>query len=223
MLACHVSFADKEIDPKSVLDSMYKNYYKLESYKDEGSITTRIKSNGKVHIDEMKFKTYYKSPNKVRFEYTYKPRLDILPTTRHIVINTEEEAMYLDENFKGNKVIKKINNASKELSDRVGITSWASEIIPICLLNKECAHFCCYDSIEYGGIEKIENNTAHVLKISYPRNRIEKVWIDEMDFYLLKIEIHKRYNGKSATSVIDYINVEKNTNIENSKFKLLAE
>src|ERR1700679_879053 len=57
------------MEPESILERVRKKYLELDSYCDEGTISTDGVIRGEAYTNKTEFKTYFARPDKVRFEW----------------------------------------------------------------------------------------------------------------------------------------------------------
>jgi len=169
-------------DAKQILDNMFKAYSRFSSYQDEGMlVTTRDEATG-GSIEKMPFKTFYKSPDLFRFEWT-DYAITKLGRTKMIWSNGKEAFSYWEpDNYKKEKSL------SMAVAGATGISSRTVNTIYDLVIQEEfnSSPLMHMVNVSLVGEDEFEGVRCYRIKGTHGDEPLE-LWVGKTDFLLRKL------------------------------------
>lgn len=181
----------RQTEAKRILNNVFRVYSRLASYQDEGIlITTKDEATGGT-IEKMPFKTFFKRPELIRFEW-----IDFgitkLGQTNLIWFNGKEAFMYWEPDY-----YEKKESLHLAIAGATGITSRTVTTVFDLLLLDDVGNSTLktLDKISLLGEEMFEGVRCYHIKAIEASGEPFEVWIGKNDFLLRKLRREMKSSG----------------------------
>lgn len=196
------------------LTQIRKQYSRLTSYKDSGTVETKYFKEGKHEFSDHKtFNTYYSSPDKFRFEWV--ENTPSKSSSLNILVAVGDEIVtHLGKS--GYEYPKDLKTAIFSIA---GLSSGSSYAIPSLLLEDiPTQDIESFDSITEEKITGADGNPITKIKLRYPSGTIETITYDEQRMIITEVTRERVQDKKKVIETISYTTVHINSPIPDHEF-----
>ena len=189
-----------------LLDQMAEKYSRLVSYQDEGLVKITFDEETGGRIEKLPFKTSFKRPNLVRFEWT-DYFLTKLGKKRVVWSNGKESFTYWEPDR-----YEKEENVGRAIAGATGISSGSAHTVLRMLLgDEEIGGFTWTDLNNTSVLEEtmFEEVLCYHIKGTHPHGEVYELWIGKSDLLLRKV----RHETKDSDRVTTEEEVRRNIHV----------
>ena len=198
-----------------LLDQMAEKYSRLVSYQDEGLVKTTFDEETGGRIEKLPFKTSFKRPNLVRFEWT-DYFLTKLGKKRVVWSNGKESFTYWEPDR-----YEKEENLGLAIAGATGISSGSAHTVLRMLLGyEEIGGFTWTNLNNTSVLEEtvFEEVVCYHIKGTHPGGVVYELWIGKNDLLLRKVRHETKDEGKVTIEEEVRRNIHVNELIANALF-----
>lgn len=179
------------LTPEAILKRMAQVYGQCISYQDTGMVEIAYHEATSGRIEKMPFKTYFKRPNLLRFEWTdYNPWAE--GRTSIVWSNGKEVFTYWEPDR-----YEKEETLSLGVAGASGISHGAAHTVPR-LLVEEITGFKLTEltNLSLANDEEVEGELCYHIKGKQPfSDSIYDLWVSKRDFLLRKVRNQSKYDN----------------------------
>jgi len=200
------------VEPEEIIQKMMQIYASLNSYTDEGVVNTYLRQDGQIALSQIKFKTIFLRPNRLRFELNY--CLENGTRADQEILLSDGERVFISEKKKP----VPIKSIEEGLASLDGISFGSSYFVPRMLLGlKEKFLLSNLRSVRIEGEEKIDNEDFVLIRGKHPKRESDVlIYIKKKDFILVKI----RYIYENKIIEETHYNIKINAEVSAELFKI---
>ncbi len=203
-------------DARTVVRKMAESYAACKSYQDTGVVETIYHEETGGRIDKMPFKTYFKRPSLLRFEWIdYFPR----KVGRTSVVWSDGASTFT---YWEPDKFEKEEDLSMGIAGATGVSHGAAHTVPRLLLPVGIGGFALTDlkDLTLVGEEVFEGEPCYKITGKHPNGDVHELWISKRDFLLRKERTETPgLDGESVTEEEIHRGVKINQPIADEVFK----
>jgi len=200
------------LKPEEIIHKMMQIYASINSYIDEGVVNSYLSQNGQGASFQIKFKTIFLRPNRLRFELNYSTgngtRVD------QEILLSDGEQIFISEK----KKLVPIRSIEEGLAALTGISLGSSYFVPRMLLGlREKFLLSNLKSLRIEGEEKIDDEDFVLIRGKHPKRESDiLIYIKKKDSILVKI----RYMHENRIVEENHYNIKINAEVSAELFKI---
>lgn len=201
------------LTPEAILKRMARAYAQCTSYQDTGVVETTYHEATSGRIEKMPFKTYFKRPNLLRFEWTdYNPWKEgrtsvVWSNGKEVFIYWEPDRYEREETLGGG------------IAGATGVSGGAAHTVPRMLL-EEISGFTLTEltNLSLAPDEEFEGESCYHIKGKHPLGDPYEVWIGKRDFLLRKVRSQSKYDNYYTVQEEIHRNIRINQSVASEVF-----